>query len=470
MRLKRLAISNCSRIKDIDIEVRDNLVLIGPNGSGKTTVLLCLNMLLEMDAQRLYGTITEDFVRDSSQPCSVEAVFEHLTTRELAVFPDVVDPSSSNELSVKLDISVADDEVDIVRYIPNCGTRNPLSKAQRDAFGWTLLQAQASSQESGQGEKSILDEDLLSDLRHQIKESGGTRLVHEYSDRTRTLFAMTVYDLLNQGVNILAIDEPEAHLHPASQRSLAKMLKSGTSQKVLVTHSPTIAGSFRPDEIVVIRSDGAAVQPERGFLSGDAGMLARWWIGSQLEPLTAGTVIAVEGASDRIIVNKVASSLGFDLDRNDVVVIETDGCGDMKVVESIFGNDGFDIPLFVLVDEDAREKTAKRFGADPDDPADMAKHGVFISQNDLEDEYVRAIGPGRLWARMQAVNAFSKTEFAQCPLGPDGNPTESDLAEFIRAKRRGRKMPSALVAADLIDSSIAPRVKSAASILRAALA
>lgn len=531
MRLKRLAISNCSRIKDIDIEVRDSMVLIGPNGSGKTTVLFCLDMLLEMDTRRLYATVGEKFIRDTSQPFSVEAVFEDLNDDELAAFPDEVNPLNSNELSVRLDVRVSDDDIDVERYFPYCGTGKSLSKTQRDMFGWTLLQAQSGLRDVRQGRKSIVDDviseidlgadrgdvsdiidrmkkvlsdsnslgkvreslashlsqafpnnlerddlefvpgaavddDLMSDVRLRIREDGDMRLVHEHSDGTRALFAMAIYDLLHRGANVLAIDEPEAHLHPSSQRSLAKMLKEGDSQKILVTHSTTIAGSFEPDEIVVIRADGSATQPERGFLSGEGSVVARWWVGRQLEPLTAGIVIAVEGPSDRIVVNRVANAIGFDFDRHDVVVIETDGCGNMKMVESIFGNDGFNIPLFELVDEDNRETIAKRVGVNPNDSADLAAHHVFVSTKDLEDEYVRAIGAKKLWERIKSMGVFPNNVLKLCKVGSDGNPTEADLAEFIREKTN-RKIPAALVAADLIDAANALKMKSVMQLIKA---
>ena len=67
-------------------------------------------------------------------------------------------------------------------------------------------------------------------------------------------------------------------------------------------------------------------------------------------------------------------------------MIETDGCGNMKTVESIFGSGGFNIPLFELVDEDNKEDIAKRIGANPNDPVDLATHHVFVSTKDLEDE------------------------------------------------------------------------------------
>jgi putative ATP-dependent endonuclease of OLD family len=195
-------------------------------------------------------------------------------------------------------------------------------------------------------------------------------------------------------------------------------------------------------------------------------MVARWWVGRRLEPLTAGIVIAVEGPSDRIIVNRIADVLGIDLDKHDIVVVETDGCGNMRVVESIFGRGGFDIPLFELVDDDNREDIAERIGADSSDLADLAAHHVFVSLKDLEDEYVRAIGAKELWGKIKAMKTFSRASIKQCRRGPDGFPTEADLAAFIR-ERTSRKIPSALVAASLIDAENAPKVQSVTRLLAA---
>ena len=54
----------------------------------------------------------------------------------------------------------------------------------------------------------------------------------------------------------------------------------------------------------------------------------------------------------------------------------------------------------------------------------------------------------------------------QCRRGPDGSPSEADLAEFIRV-RTSRKIPSALVAASLINAENAPEVQSVTRLLKA---
>ena len=416
MRLTHLKIVNCRRISDIDVDVRDNMVLIGPNGSGKSTVLLCLDMLLGMKDEQLRTELSDGFIRDGEREMVVEATLERA--------------------SVRLFVRRNGDGLDVVREVSSCSAGGDfptdLTSLQKGSFGWTLVRPQSSADD-------------------------------ERSDGMRALSVIAGHAGSDSAASILAIDEPEAHLHPSSQRSLVKMLKSGVGQMILVTHSPTIAGSFEPDEIVVIREDGTATQPKEHFLSKNTGTLARWWIGRQLEPLTAGTVIAVEGPSDRVIVAKVASALGIDLDRRDIVIVETNGCGDMKVVESIFGGGGFGIPLFELVDSDASDEASSRLGVEVDELEDR---NVFVSTADLEDEYVRAIGARRLWDKLLADRVFSRKSLRQCEAGPDGYPTARVLAQFIREKSY-RKIPAALAAADLIDASNAHAVGSVARLLDA---
>ena len=48
---------------------------------------------------------------------------------------------------------------------------------------------------------------------------------------------------------ILALEEPEAHLHPNAQRTLYRQLKSMSGQKIISTHSPYIAGQAELEEL-----------------------------------------------------------------------------------------------------------------------------------------------------------------------------------------------------------------------------
>ena len=48
---------------------------------------------------------------------------------------------------------------------------------------------------------------------------------------------------------ILALEEPEAHLHPNAQRTLYRQLKSFNGQKIISTHSPYLAGQAELSEL-----------------------------------------------------------------------------------------------------------------------------------------------------------------------------------------------------------------------------
>jgi len=49
--------------------------------------------------------------------------------------------------------------------------------------------------------------------------------------------------------SILALEEPESHLHPQAQRSLFSHIKSITGQRIVSTHSPYFAGQARLEEL-----------------------------------------------------------------------------------------------------------------------------------------------------------------------------------------------------------------------------
>lgn len=57
MKLTRLKIENHRRLNDLDIEVRDHLVLVGANDVGKSSLLRCMDLLLGASTAQLYSHI-----------------------------------------------------------------------------------------------------------------------------------------------------------------------------------------------------------------------------------------------------------------------------------------------------------------------------------------------------------------------------------------------------------------------------
>lgn len=310
------------------------------------------------------------------------------------------------------------------------------------------------------------DNDALSDVRLQVTKDGTPHDLGQQSDGMRALYAIALYDLMSAGANVVGIDEPEIHLHPTSQRSLARLLKANPNQKILATHSADIVGAFDADSIVVVRAGGRIVQPAAGFLSQDEKVIVRWWVRDRLEPLTSRRVIAVEGPSDRIIVERAAELTDRNLDRLGISIVETGGSGDMGAVETLFGIGGFDVALTQLIDEDAEDATATRFGVPV---ADLASHSVWVSRRDLEAEYAAAISAVTLWEGLRTSPMFSRNELANCAATCEGGlPTLDEVAAFCR--RPKYKVKAALVAADLLTGDTAPRIASIESLLAEAAA
>jgi putative ATP-dependent endonuclease of OLD family len=299
------------------------------------------------------------------------------------------------------------------------------------------------------------EDHVLNDVRLHVKKDGEPRSLSEQSDGMRALYAMALYDLVSEAANMVAIDEPEVHLHPTSQRSLARLLREGPNQKFIATHSTDIVGAFDPECVVAVRAGGVVVQPAAGFLSTDEKLAVEWWARDRLEPLTAHRIAAVEGISDRILLKRVAELTGRNLDRLGVSVVETGGSGSMGAIIKLFGKSGFDIPLSILIDADASAETAKKLGIDE---ADLAANGVWVSTPDLEAEYVAALGAAIVWAAIDASSLFSPNERANCATtGTGGTRTDADVAAFCG--RSKYKVRAAMVVASLFTTTSASTIK-----------
>jgi len=306
------------------------------------------------------------------------------------------------------------------------------------------------------------DDDPLSDVRLQVSKNGVAHDLSAQSDGTRALYAIALYDLMSVGANVVGIDEPEVHLHPTSQRSLARLLKSNPNQKIIATHSSDIVSAFDADSIVVVRAGGDVVQPTAGFLSSDEKLVVRWWVRDRLEPLTSRRVLAVEGPSDRIVVERAADLTDRNLDRLGVSIVEAGSKTAMPSVEKLFGTTGFRVPLSQLVDEDAETSTAKRLGVAA---ADLPSHSVWVSRIDLEDEYVRAIGASAVWAALDASTMITSNQLRACTAsGAGGAYTDADVAGFCRRY----KVEAAIVIAGMLTESTARAITSIENILQEA--
>lgn len=530
MKLTRIKLENYRRLEDVEIEVRDHLVLVGANDVGKSSLLRALDLVLGASTAQLYANLSPDDFRDPNQELHFEVELVDFSDDEKTLFVDEIfvdTTTGTRSLTIQLTASVdASDSLSISRLGPHSGTGRQLSRDQLAGLGWKFLSATAQTRDLREDRRSALDDmlravdlggekgsfdaiatsfqdalnssstlgelraelagqlskalpeklkekdlsfvsgasaddDLLSDVRLRVKKDGVEHELSQQSDGTRALYAIALYDLMSAGANVVCIDEPEIHLHPTSQRSLARLLRASSNQKVLATHSSDIVGAFDADSIVVVRPGGKIVQPDAGFLAADERTFVKWWVRDKLEPLTATHVVTVEGLSDRIVLERVADLTDRNLDRLGVSVIETDGASEILPIAKLFGPTGFKLAVSRLIDVDAEQKVADALGIAT---ADLRANSVFVSQVDLEDEYVRALGGANVLAALAAGGHFSPGELANCATtGAGGTSTDADVAAFCRVSRR--KVRAALSVLPILTGSNASGVTSIDALL-----
>lgn len=532
MRLTRVKVENHSRLQDLELEVRQHMVLIGPNDVGKSSLLRCLDLLLGASTGQLYNQITPEDLREPGHPFTVEVDLCGFSDTEQALFPDeiTVDPNGEKEqmLTIRLEASFDDNEtLSITRTAPNKNTGRQISRNQLQAIGWTLLNANDRARNMSDDRHSLFDDvlagvelgdeqadfdglidairgqlqssNVLTKLRERMSEQLSTALpervaqndltfvpgaaadnnvldgvrlhvndksISEQSDGKRAIYAIALYDLISNGANVVAIDEPEIHLHPSSQRSLARLLKNGRNQKIIATHSPDIVSAFDPECIVSVKAHGKVVQPAQGLLNNDQRLILTWWVKDKLEPLTARHIIFVEGISDRIVLERVAELTGRELDRLGVTIMEVGGCKNMKHVWSLFGADGFDIPTSILIDEDAVPDVPKYLNIQQDE---FDQNSIWVSRKDLEDEYVQALDRNTFVSELLSSGMFETKKQQELKNKFNNNTiTDEDIAKFCRFKPKrhpNHKVAAASIVSQLLDESSASEIKSIMDLL-----
>lgn len=531
MRLSNVAITNHSRIKDLEIEIRRHAVIVGANDVGKSSILRLLHLTLGASTAGLYQALTPSDIRDPEQPLIVNVQWVDFTDKNRRCFPAEISIGKDYEseylwVQMVVEIDPEDPEtITVRRSFPEAHHQRAPNREQLEEFGWRYLRATRSSSmiegahspvrtlmaaadlgpnedalksllkqfnEQLSGNESLAEllnrvathlsrsmpkdisrddlairsvtdpsDDVLQDVSIFLNRGNDQVSLMEQSDGVRQLMSMTLFDLAEGAANILAIDEPELHLHPTSQRTAAELLSGEGNQKIIVTHSPYILHRFEPSEVIAVDRHGECRQIEETALTKVEKVLAHWWSPRLLEALTARFVILVEGDADRVIVEAVSRPLGVDLDKVGAVVVELDGADKFKNVFPLLGPEGFGPTLLGLVDEKESEGWINAF---KEKRRDVLDKKVFVSSIDLEDEYTRALGAKksaqalidgkfcRQEGLLQAANVSSLEEL-----------TPEAVAKYCRDKG---KVEAATCIADVLDSENADGIGSVSRLLK----
>lgn len=529
MRLKRITIKNHARVPDLDLEVQEHLVLVGPNESGKSSILRTLTALLSDTQAQLYAYFTPDLLSDPTVPLVVEAVLCDIEDEDGVFFPHeitVLDDLSTRQLKIRLEATIdpADaDTVSLVRTFPESGHLRGPSRGQLSSLRWRFLPAHRtgasfsadSALRSLVGElelnettmetfrnplrlfnsalskaeelKSLRsgiaaqmsaamprpltqegvqvraasdpDEDPLADISLYIGGSTGVQSSTRQSDGVRQVIAMSLHDLAHRNASMLAIDEPEIHLHPASQRTIAGMFLRSSNQKIIATHSPYIVHAFEPRHVVAVTQQGCATMKETKRLNEADKLKAHWWSPQLLEALTAQHVIFVEGVADRVVVERVAHLLQVDLQRLGILVFDLRGADNFPHVYGLLGKTGFDLSWSGLVDKDHE---AQWCGAVGGKPHKIINHLIWVSDIDLEEEYCRALGSTAVVDALEEANLSRGTGMMQAARV---DRVEDIPTSILAARCRDDKVGAAVAISAALTPTQAASISSIAALL-----
>ena len=281
-------------------------------------------------------------------------------------------------------------------------------------------------------EAEALD-DPLTGVTVTINEDGRDVPLAEQSDGIRALSVLTLLSMSHKAAKIVAVDEPETHLHPTAQRSISATLRTSSGQRVLVTHSAAVLREMSPMDVVAFRADRQTRQLAPGAAVATTAATVRHWTSNLIEPLTARRVLVVEGVADRILVERAAELARINLNRLGVALLELGGARLFRVAWQLFGSTGFDVPMYGLLDEDARGEWAGILGIDP---ADLEAAGYQVCTPDLEGLYIDTLGVAVVVGMLLASPLITEASILRsCGVSNIGDITRDQLLAYCGHKK-----------------------------------